>query len=292
MILIAESGSTSTNWRLLSPTLKTIISQTDTNGLNPFHVSKEEITTVIAQMVLPIILKYTTLDKVLRIYFYGSGCSTDNKKEIIASSLKMIFQNAAIIVEHDTLASAIACCGDDMGVACILGTGSNSCVYDGKSIIKTLPSLGYMLGDEGSGSHLGKGLLQLFLKNKLPMHLLDAFNSKYNLSSLDILNHLYQKEKPGVFIASFASFVIDNVQDESMLNIVSDSFHAFFDEFVLPYPESKFYPINFVGSIAALLKDILKVVGKEKGLVINNIVRYPIDALAEYHLNKCNKENV
>ncbi|HOF16747.1 MAG TPA: ATPase [Bacteroidales bacterium] len=286
MILLAESGSTSTNWRLVSPTLKIIITQVDTKGLNPFHVSKDEIIAVIEQLVVPAVLQSVTLDKVSSIYFYGAGCSNDSKKEIIASVLKMIFQNAAIIVDHDVLASAIACCGDDVGIACILGTGSNSCVYDGKNIVKTLPSLGYILGDEGSGTHIGKEFLQLLLKNKLPSHLLEAFNKKYQLTALDILNHIYQKEKPGVFIAGFASFVIDNIEEQSMYNIVHHSFNSFFDEFILPYPESKSYPINFVGSIAALLSDILKDIGSKRNLFVNNIVRYPIDALVDYHLNK------
>jgi len=286
MILIADSGSTSTNWRLLSPILKATITKVDTKGLNPFHRSVEEIITIIQQELNPHLIPYSNPDEIKEIYFYGSGCSEIIKQEIIHSCLQQIFQNAAIIVDHDTMASAIACCGDDIGIACILGTGSNSCVYDGKNIIKTLPSLGYMLGDEGSGTHLGKGLLQLFLKNKLPKPLLDAFEIKYNLTSLDVLDHLYRKEQPGNFISSFAPFIIEQIADASMQKIVNDSFNAFFDEFILPYSESTSYPINFVGSIAALLSDNLRMIGKQRGLFINRIVRYPIDSLADYYLNK------
>lgn len=286
MLLIADSGSTSTNWRLLSPTHKTTICKIDTIGLNPFHLSEEEIIHVLEKDLISTLLLHVSIDKINHIYFYGSGCSTENKKMLIKKCIRSIFQNADVIVEHDTIASAIACCGNDIGIACILGTGSNSCVYDGKNIVKTLPSLGYMLGDEGSGTHIGKSLLQVVLKNKLSSHLQATFNEKYNLSSLDILNHLYRKEKPGAFIASFAPFVIEHIYDEAMISIVRNSFNAFLDELVLPYPESATYPINFVGSIAALLSDILKEVGYSKQLFINNIVQYPIDSLVNYHMDK------
>ncbi|MDY0015352.1 MAG: ATPase [Bacteroidales bacterium] len=291
MVLIADSGSTSTNWRLLSPTHKSSICNINTIGLNPFHVSEEEIIDVIQNQVKPQIVQKVSFDKIQKIYFYGSGCSTLNKQELIKKCICLIFQNAEVIVDHDTMASAIAGCGDDIGIACILGTGSNSCVYDGKTIVKTLPSLGYMLGDEGSGTHIGKGLLKLVLKEKLPIELLKLFNEKYKLSSLDILNHLYRKEKPGAFISSFAPFVIENIEHKTMISIVRNSFTAFFDEFILPYPESATYPISFVGSIAALLSNRLIEIGKEKQLYIHNIIQYPIDALEVYHLNKIFRNN-
>ncbi|MDD3281203.1 MAG: ATPase [Bacteroidales bacterium] len=286
MVLIADSGSTSTNWRLLSPIHKSSICNINTIGLNPFHVSEEEIIDVIQNQVKPQIIQKVSFDEIKKIYFYGSGCSTLNKQELIKKCIRLIFQNAEVIVDHDTMASAIAGCGDDIGIACILGTGSNSCVYDGKTIVKTLPSLGYMLGDEGSGTHIGKGLLQLVLKEKLPIELLKLFNEKYKLNPLDILNHLYRKEKPGSFISSFAPFVIENIEHKTMISIVHNSFTTFFDEFILPYPESATYPINFVGSIAALLSNHLIEIGKEKQLYIHNIIQYPIDALEVYHLNK------
>ncbi len=281
MILIADSGSTSTDWVLLSPTLKTIICKIKTQGLNPFHKSYDEILNILNTDLKPQLI----LDSPIRkIYFYGSGCSQEGEKNILRKALKTISQNASIFVDHDTMASAIACCGDDMGIACILGTGSNSCVYDGKSIVKTLPSLGYMLGDEGSGTHLGKGLLSLFLKNKLSSDLLNAFHQRYALSSSDVLEHLYRKDKPGAFIASFAPFVMDYKEEKSMNGIIYHSFNSFFDEFILPYPESETYPINFVGSIAFLLSKELKEIGSKRGFNVNRIVRYPIDSLAEYHL--------
>lgn len=281
MILIADSGSTTTNWRLLSYPTGTI-AKIDTKGLNPYHLTENEILTVLKYSLYPVIKDYS-IDKV---FFYGSGCSNDNKKEIIKQCLLTICPNACITVDHDIMASAIASCGNDMGIACILGTGSNSCVYDGKNIIKTLPSLGYMLGDEGSGTYIGKRLLTLYLKNQLPEHLHHLFFEKYGFTSLDILNRLYQKEKPGAFISQFAQFVYENIKEECMQNIVRISFRNFFDELVLPYPESKTYPINFVGSIAAMFSEILKEVGKEKSLFIQHIVRYPIEALTDYHLKK------
>ena len=286
MILIADSGSTSTNWKLLSPIKNSTIVTINTKGLNPFHKTSTEIIEIFKNELLPVIIPYSNCNQIMEIYFYGSGCSEEGKKQILYTCLKSVFQNAAIIVDHDTMASAIACCGNDIGIACILGTGSNSCVYDGKSIIKTLPSLGYMLGDEGSGSHIGKGLLQLFLKNKLSEKLLRDFDTKYHLTSSDVLDHLYRKEKPGSFISGFAPFVIEHIDELSMEKIVNDSFNAFFDEFILPYPESKTYPINFVGSIAALLSDKLRAIGKQRGYNIHRIVRYPIDTLADYHLKK------
>lgn len=286
MILIADSGSTSTDWVLLSPTLNTVVCKVNTQGLNPFHKSHDEILEILNRDLKSQLILHTSIEEIEKIYFYGSGCSQEGEKNVLRKVLKTISQNASIFVDHDTMASAIACCGDDMGIACILGTGSNSCVYDGKSIVKTLPSLGYMLGDEGSGTHLGKGLLRLFLKNKLSNDLLDAFNQRYALSSSDVLEHLYRKEKPGSFIASFAPFVMDYKENKNMKIIINQSFNEFFDEFILPYPESETYPINFVGSIAFLLSKELKEVGSKRGFNVHRIVRYPIDSLAEYHLYK------
>jgi N-acetylglucosamine kinase-like BadF-type ATPase len=282
MILLADSGSSTTNWLLLSYSTGQRVVRIDTKGLNPYHLSKEEIAYVIMHDLIPSIKDY----EIDAIYFYGSGCSNAEKQHIIKQCLTLISPNAELNVDHDIMASAIACCGENKGIACILGTGSNSCVYDGNRITKNLPSLGYMLGDEGSGAYIGKALLQLFLKNQLPKHLHNSFNDKYGLHSVDILNRIYQHEKPGVFIAQFAQFVYEHIDETSMLSIVHKSFRDFFDELVLPYPESLYYPIHFVGSIAALFSTMLHEVGTEKSLQIGRIVRYPIEALADYYINK------
>lgn len=281
MILAADSGSTSTNWALVST--KGLEKQIDTKGINPYYMKEEDILRIIQDELLPS-LAAEQRKLIDEIYFYGSGCSTPAKFQLMRNALQCISPNASVFPDHDVLASARASCGEDKGIACILGTGSNSCIYDGKNVIKNAVSLGYLLGDEGSSVHIGKLFLTRFLKQQVSTELKQAVDVQFRLSFEDILNGLYQTDKPNRFIATFTYYVIDHVHEFPELEeIVRASFTGFVQEYIRPFPESKTWPINFVGSVAFLLQDILKDVFEKEGFRVNRVIRYPIEGLVNYH---------
>ncbi len=280
-VFVADSGSTSTNWSLVSE--KGCTRKINTQGINPYYMGKDEICRLLQEQLLPS-LSEEERHSISEIYFYGSGCSTENKRYLITDSLRMISPNASIFADHDVLASARASCGEGKGIACILGTGSNSCVYNGKEVVKNAISLGYLLGDEGSSIHIGKLFLTRFLKNRVSSPLKEAVNEHFKFSFEDILNGLYQSPKPNQFIAQFTYYVIDHVHEFPELEeVVRESFTAFVQEYIRPFPESSTYPIQFVGSVAYLLQDILREVFDSEGYQTGRIVRYPIDGLILYH---------
>ena len=282
-ILTADSGSTSTNWALIAPSGK--VKRFNTKGINPYYLTANEISGIVENELLSE-LPPEERDSIGEIFFYGSGCSTPSKVQLMCDTLSMISQNASVFASHDVLASARAACGEAKGIACILGTGSNSCVYDGKNIIRNAISLGYLLGDEGSGIHLGKLFLTRYLKNRVSPELKAAVDEHFHLTFEGILNGLYEDGKPNRFIAQFSYFVLDHTFEFLDLEeIVRHSFNGFVREYLHPFPEAKEWPICFVGSVASLMQDILRdVLGKE-GYSVDKIIRYPIDGLIEYHKN-------
>lgn len=280
MILVADSGSTSTNWALVSS--KGLEKRVDTKGINPYYMDKEDIHQIIRHELLPSLAGQT--EDIREIYFYGSGCSTPAKFQLMGETLQCISPNAAVFPDHDVLASARASCGEDKGIACILGTGSNSCVYDGKKVVGNAISLGYLLGDEGSSVHIGKLFLTRFLKNQVSEALKQAVDAEFKLTFEDILNGLYQTEKPNRFIATFTYYVIDHVHEFPELEaVVRESFSGFVQEYIRPFPESQTYPIHFVGSVAFLLQDILREVFHKEEFQVGRVIRYPIEGLVNYH---------
>ena len=280
-ILTADSGSTSTNWALVSE--KGLEKQINTGGINPYYMSVDEIRQIVMQELLPP-LSQAERESIREIHFYGSGCSTPAKIQLIAQALSTISPNASIFAGHDVLASARAACGRGKGIACILGTGSNSCVYDGKNILKNAISLGYFLGDEGSGLHIGKLFLIRYLKNQLSPELKQATDAHFHYSFEDILNGIYQQDKPNRFIAPFSRFILDHALEYPDLTaIVRLSFTEFVREYIRPFPEAESYPICFVGSVAYLMRDILCEVFAHEGYAVTRIVRYPIEGLITYH---------
>lgn len=281
MILAADSGSTSTNWALVSQ--NGLEKQVNTSGINPYYLSASEIREIIVQELLPS-FSMNERENIREICFYGSGCSTPAKAALIRENLSMISPNASVFASHDVLASARAACGSGKGIACILGTGSNSCVYDGKNILKNAISLGYFLGDEGSGIHIGKLFLTRYLKNRVAADLKQAVDDHFHLSFEEILNGLYQEGKPNRFIAPFSRFILDHAYEYPDLHeIVRQSFTGFVQEYIRPFPESADHPICFVGSVAFLMQDILREVFAQEGYTVTRIVRYPIEGLINYH---------
>ncbi|HMK02712.1 MAG TPA: hypothetical protein VK489_00915 [Ferruginibacter sp.] len=274
--LIADSGSTKTEWCLLNGrTTKTSFTQ----GLSPYFLSAEQIEYIVDQELKPK-LKNTEPDEV---YFYGTGCSNPNNVKLVKKALEKVFTNAAVFVDHDLMGAAKALCGHDKGVACILGTGSNSCYYNGKKIVKNSPGLGYVLGDEGSGAYLGKKVIQYFLYNTFDADLMDRFNAKFNTNSDEILTAVYKKPLPNRYLASYAIFLAENRGHYMIENIIEDGFNDFFFNHIYKYRESWTLPIHFTGSVAHGFKDVLKDMCSSYELQLGKVIKKPMDGLVKFH---------
>lgn len=285
MILIADSGATKTDWRLVHS--RQDIRSFQTSGFNPFFVDSLHINKEVEKELVP----YIDSRHVKEVFFYGAGCTAVEQCIVVEDGLKPIFPEARINIENDLLGAARALCGHHEGIACILGTGSNSCFFDGKKIIENVPSLGYILGDEGSGAHIGKKLLGEILSLSAPGDIRELFSKKYNYSRTDILTHLYRRELPSRFLASFITFVKENISNPYIHALVHDAFDNFFKAQILKYQRFSEVSVCCTGSVAFYLADILKEVGKEQGIEIKNIVQSPINGLIEYHLVEFEKFN-
>jgi len=299
MILIADSGSTKTAWKFIGS-----IKNTDengvfyTSGINPFYQNSEEIVGALSLSPPKSPLKggldsstdffksyyHTPLPcgERLHIFFYGAGCHFPDKKEIVKSALQQIFPAAEIEINNDLLAACRALLGREAGIACILGTGSNSCFYDGEKIVENVSPLGYILGDEGSGAVLGKLLVADMLKNQLPENLKNKFLMQYNTSLAEILDNVYKKPFPNRYLAEFAHFIGENQDEEVIYNIAYRSFRSFFERNAMQY-DYRHYPIALIGSIAFYFQDILQKVAGDLGLNISKIEQSPMEGLCEFH---------
>lgn len=277
-ILIADSGSTKTDWVLLDN--NNIIFQYQTIGFNPYFQSSEDIYEEIKTKLIPVL--QDQLHNITHIYYYGAGCSTADKVQVIKLGLYLAFGNILSEVNHDLLAAARALCGKEKGIACILGTGSNSCLYDGTDIIENIPSVGYMFGDHGSGATIGKTFVQHYFDKKLPVHLEKAFeNAGYDREV--ILENVYKKQMPNRYLASITNFISEYNNDSFIKDLIKNCFIDFFEAQVSKYTNAKTLPVNSVGSIGFYYKELLEIAAKEKGFTIGNIIKSPIDGLIKYH---------
>ena len=277
MILIADGGSTKTDWRLIKEGSE--YKQVQTPGFNPYLVGSDEIEEILWKELQP----YIDNTAVSEVYYYGAGCSTPVKNMIVETAFEKIFTNARIYISHDLLAAAHALCGDSEGIAAILGTGSNSCYYDGKDIKDGIFSLGYFFGDEGSGAYLGRQLLTAYLHKDLPEEIEIRFKEEYPKSFESILDAVYTKPAPSRFLASFSRFINNNLDHPYIYNLVAEAFRAFYKYQVCCYARHKEVPVHFVGSVAYHYKDILTKVGLEFGIKTGKFIKAPIDGLVEYH---------
>lgn len=274
--LIADSGSTKTEWCLINgKTTKTFYMQ----GLSPYFLSAEQIEYIIKEE-LKVKIKKTEPDE---IFFYGTGCSNAENVKLVKKAIQQVFTKAKVNVDHDLMGAAKALCGNEKGIACILGTGSNSCYYNGKKIVKNSPGLGYVLGDEGSGAYLGRKVIQYFLYNTFDEDLMDRFNAKYNTTSDEILTAVYKKPLPNRYLASFTVFLIENRGHYMIENIIEDSFNDFFFNHVYKYKESWTMPINFTGSVAYGFRDVLKDMCNSYELKLGKVYKKPMDGLVKFH---------
>ena len=275
MKLIAESGSTRTEWALVED--NHLVQRVFTEGLNPFFQTRREISRSV-RLGLPESFFKKKLDQV---YYYGAGCSSYEKKNILGASLVAQFKTP-IQVESDLLAAARGLFKCEAGIACILGTGSNSCFYDGKIIVKNVKAAGYILGDEGSGAVLGKLFLADLLKGLAPKELANEFHEKFRISVNDVMESVYNLPFPNRFLGTIAYFLGDYMDNEYVYNLLTNNLRSFFNRNVCQYDYIN-YPIRFVGSLAYAYPDILQEVAQEFGVEIDVIEETPMNGLIEFH---------
>ena len=276
MMLIADSGSTKTDWCVILD--NTPIKRIGTKGLNPFFQSEEEIQQELTHPLLPQ-LPEGTIDSV---YFYGAGCTPEKAptlRRAIADSLPVV---GNIKAYSDMLAAARGLCGREAGITCILGTGSNSCFYDGKEIVNHISPLGFILGDEGSGAVLGKLLVGDILKNQLSPAIKEAFLKQFDLTVPEIIDRVYRQPFPNRFLASLSPFIAQHLEEPGIRQLVLGSFIAFLRRNVMQYDYTQ-YPAHFIGSVAHCYKDILQEAAQETGIRIGKILQSPMEGLIQYH---------
>ena len=276
MMLIADSGSTKTDWCVILD--NTPIKRIGTKGLNPFFQSEEEIQQELTHSLLPQ-LPEGTIDSV---YFYGAGCTPEKAptlRRAIADSLPIV---GNIKAYSDMLAAARGLCGREAGITCILGTGSNSCFYDGKEIVNHISPLGFILGDEGSGAVLGKLLVGDILKNQLSPAIKEAFLKQFDLTVPEIIDRVYRQPFPNRFLASLSPFIAQHLEEPGIRQLVLGSLIAFLRRNVMQYDYTQ-YPAHFIGSVAHCYKEILQEAAQETGIRIGKILQSPMEGLIQYH---------
>ncbi len=276
MQLIADSGSTKTEWMLIEK--GTVLKQLITKGINPFFQTEEEIC---AELKVTLIPQLESV-KVQQIHFFGAGCALPERKAQVSNALKVLFANAEISVESDLLGAARALLGREKGIACILGTGSNSCFYDGEKIVENVSPLGFILGDEGSGAVLGKLFVGDCLKNQLPEALRDKFMDEYQLTPAIILDRVYKQPFPNRFLASFMPFLAAHKHEPAVNNLIYNAFVAFLRRNVMQYDYSS-YPVCFTGSVAYYFADILRKAAADCGVSVDKIEKNPMKGLVEMY---------
>lgn len=276
MILIADSGSTKTDWVALHNQHPSV--EFHTKGFNPFFHDQSFILSELKSCVGLCEISQS----VSAIYYFGAGCSADERKNRIRTALADFFPNAIVRVEHDMLGTALSVCEGKPGLAAILGTGSNICFFDGSKISETRHGLGYVLGDEAGGSYFGKKILAAYIYRLLPPPLEKIFAEQYGLNKEQILQKVYQQPNANVFLASFAPFLSVHSSDPYIEQMVHHGIADFFETNVLSYPQSASHPVHFTGTIAHVFRDTIRKVADEKNIMVGNIIQKPITGLVRY----------
>jgi N-acetylglucosamine kinase-like BadF-type ATPase len=278
MILIADGGSTKADWIALDEN-KNELFRVRTQGLNPAVVPVD----VLRERVLSKSEFSENLGNVSQVFFYGAGCGTEVAIKILKDLFEELFVNAEVVVEEDMLAAVYAATGSDPAIVCILGTGSNSCFYDGKEMQMSTASLGYLIMDEASGNYFGKKLLQDYYYEMMPEHIAAKFREEYNLEVDEVKKNLYREPNPNTYLANFASFMFQFKDSEYILNLMEFGFEEFFQKRVIPYKQDKATPIYFIGSIAHYFYEILEKVANKHELNLAGAIQRPIDNMITYH---------
>ena len=283
MILIADGGSTKADWIALN-TNKEEAFRVRTLGLNPAIVPHEELSNRIVNMFQLMHIK----DEVTEIHFYGAGCGTPKPIEILKSILESIFVNAKIFIAEDMLAAVYAASGKEPALVCILGTGSNSCYFNGEQMEMMTASLGYILMDEASGNYFGKKLIVDYYYQKMPKKIAEKFRNEFDLDADHIKKNLYRAPNPNMYLATFAKFMFEFKEEKYIKKIIKKGFQEFFKYRILPYNKTAETPIYFIGSIAFYFRDILEKIAQKNNLVITDVIQRPIDNLLAYHKDNIN----
>ena len=275
MILLADSGSTKTDWLVADDFGETRRFQT--SGINPFFRTTEDI----VNELVPVFKQHHL--PVEEIYFYGAGVVNEEKAEVIKRVMRQLFGDVRCEVASDVLGAARAVCGNTAGIACILGTGANACYYDGEQVVKGIPPMGFILGDEGSGVVLGRELIGDYFKGVMPADLREKFYAQFGVEKDAVLERVYRTEKPNKYLASFTLFLSENIRERYCRDLVQMQFRAFIERNILQLPESKNLPVSFVGSIAHYFRDVLEEELAKHKLTVGTIQKEPIEALLAYH---------
>lgn len=278
--LIADSGSTKTDWRLIDGDGR--IQQFQTEGYNPLFITPEQMQLSLQTNLLQPV--EAAAEPVTQLFFYGSGCGTETRQAEVKATLQAVFPKARIDVTSDMLGAARALCNKQQGMAAILGTGSNSCLSDGHAIITSRPSLGFILGDEGSGADIGKKMVTDYLYGNLPENMQTRFEKRFGTDRAVIIENVYRKPFPNRYLASFSKFVYQNLNELYCSDLVAERFRAFFRVHIMRYENWEKLPLHCTGSVAFYYSNILRAVAAEQGVRIGTITETPIAAMALYHL--------
>ncbi len=283
--LIADAGSTKTEWALLPPGEEPSV-RFVTDGLNAMIADRKSVSekfSAAAEKTGTALEKYGTGAEIGTIYYYGAGCATPEICSRIGDALLSAFGATSAQAESDLLGAARSLLGDEAGVACILGTGSNSCLYNGRQIVANVPSLGFILGDEGSGSALGRRLVNATFKGQLPAYLEKELTERHGLSLPEILDNVYRAPSPNRFLASLVPIIREHTGDPSIHSMVLDEFGAFFSSNISRYKGVRALPISFTGGVAANFSDILEEAAKTQGYILGHIAATPMEGLISFH---------
>lgn len=280
MILLADGGSTKVDWRLVDGNKE--IKQISTKGANPFFRTREDISGEIKTVIKPAVKEYP----IDAVFFFGAGCASPEKNMIIRNAIADNIKTPYVEVDSDLLAAAKGLCGTNKGIACILGTGSNSCFYDGVTIKENISPLGYILGDEGSGAVLGRLFIGACLKNQLTNGLKEKFLKEFDLTPAIILDTVYKQPMANRFLASLSPFMVENIHDKTVYNLVYNAFKDFFVKNVMQY-DYKNNDVHFTGSVAYHYQDILRKAGTEMKIKIGTISQSPMEGLIRYYTGEC-----
>lgn len=276
-ILIADSGGTKTSWVYVSHTGRL---ELQTPGLHPFYMGSADMLHVLHRTLLPAMQAHAAPEAV---FFYGAGCSSEEKKQIVAAALKTCFPHARLEIEHDMLGAARALWQDRQGIAAILGTGANVCLYDGKTVVSNPPSLGFWLGDEGSGAYLGREWVKAYLHALLPPTLQEAFRMRYHLSIEDVLQAAYHEAHPNRYFAQFVPFIKEHLSNEWVAGFVRHAFELFFERYLCKIEGYYLYPAAFAGSVAYHFQELLLAVAQSFDVQVLCIEQSPLPGLLKYH---------
>jgi len=279
MILIADSGSTKTTWALLKEDQTSKLYST--SGINAFFQTEHELENHLRKELIPRI----GITEIQEIHFYGAGCTTDKQKTMVKNAFSKVFKFEKIEVESDLLEAARALCGDEPGIACILGTGSNSCYYDGHEISKSVSPLGFIIGDEGGGVSLGRKLVADCLKNQISAPIKERFFKRFNLSEAQIMENIYNKPFPNRFLGSLSIFLKENLAEPEIYKIVYEGFSDFFKRNVFQY-DYKNTLVHVVGSIGFYYQDVLRQVATDLSVNLGKVIQAPMDDLILYYTGK------